>query len=353
MRGLRRGAEACLKAPWARPLSTALSRWYRGRSTSLLYHRISPELAEGATTRTSAFHPNLCLEVAADRFTEQMRELHDNHHCIPLPQAVDELRDGGDHPPSVTVTFDDGYRDNLRVALPILEKYEIPATIYLTTGLIDRTALLWWEELELVLQDADNLVFWWAGREWYFPLRTTAAKWAAFSQLANLFKPAPIDVQAELMQSIRTPTSPSYGYDEHILSWDEVRALDRHPLITLAAHTVNHPQLRDLHEAAAAREMRQSRERLEQELGHPVPYFAYPFGGAAEAGRREFRLCEAEGFEFAVTTRSGHWHDGHREHLFALPRIMVEYFDTLDDFRFKLSGLEAFLRQKGRHLVTA
>jgi peptidoglycan/xylan/chitin deacetylase (PgdA/CDA1 family) len=353
MRGLRRGAVSCLKSPWMRPVSTTLSRWYRGRSTSLLYHRITPGAAESSLTPSSGFHPNLCLEVAEERFDEQMRELREHHRCIALTQAVEELRSSADAPPSVTVTFDDGYLDNLRIALPILEKYEIPATIYITTGLVDRTAILWWEELELVLKHANFLDFWWAGREWHFPLRTVASKWAAFWQLAELFKPAPTDVQAELMEALRWPDSPSYCYEKQILSWDEVRELDRHPLITVAAHTVNHPQLRDLHEAAAAREMRISRQRLEQELGHPVPYFAYPYGGAVEAGPREFRLCRAEGFDFAVTTRSGHWQAAHRDHLFALPRIMVEYFDTLDDFRFKLSGLDAFLRQKGRHFVTA
>ena len=351
MRRLRQSAEACLRTPWMRPVANALARWYRGRSTSLLYHRITAGSAVAAERR-AAFQPNLCLEVAEERFEQQMRELAEHHRCIPLAEAVEELRQGSATPPSVTVTFDDGYRDNLRVALPILEKYGIPATIYVTTGLVDRTASLWWEELELVLQHAERLQFWWSGREWRFSLHTPAAKWAAFSTLADLFKPAPTDVQAELMEALRTPTSPAYCYQEEILSWDEVRELDRHPLITIAAHTVNHPQLRDLHEAAAAREMRQSRQRLEQQLGHAVPLFAYPYGGAVEAGTREFRLAEAEGFDFAVTTRSGHWHPAHSRHLFALPRIMIEYFDTLEDFRFKLSGLDAFLRQKGRHFVT-
>ncbi len=335
------------------PMSEALSGWYRGCSTSLLYHRITPGAASDASTRRSDFHPSLCLEVAEDRFEDQMRELHLNHRVVALPEAVEELRAGANAPPSVSVTIDDGYRDNLVTALPILEKYGIPATICVTTGLVDRTASLWWEELALVLEHADRLQFWWSGREWTFSLRTQAAKWAAFAELAALFKPAPTDVQIELMESLRLPDSPHYCYQEEILSWEEVRELDRHPLITLAAHSVNHPQLRDLHEAAAAREMRLSRQRLEQELGHPVPFFAYPYGGAEEAGHREFRLCKAEGFDFAVTTRSGHWHRGHARHLFALPRIMIEYFDTLEEFRFKLTGLDAFLRQKGRHFVTA
>jgi len=334
-------------------MADTLSRWYRGQSTSLLYHRITAGEASNTVTRTSAFHPNLCLAVAEDRFEEQIRELYLNHRVVALPEAVEELRAGANASPSVTVTFDDGYRDNLEIALPILEKYQIPATICITTGLVDRMASLWWEELALVLDHADRLQFWWSGREWTFSLRTQAAKWAAFEQLAAMFKPAPTDVQIELMESLRLPDSPRYCYKDEILSWEEVRELDRHPLITLAAHSVNHPQLRDLHVAAAAREMRLSRQRLEEELGHPVPFFAYPYGGAEEAGRREFRLCQAEGFDFAVTTRSGHWHPGHAKNLFALPRIMMEYFDTLEEFRFKLSGLDALLRQRGRHFVTA
>ena len=350
MRQMRRGVVACLRSPWLRPLSDVLRRHYAGLATSLLYHRVGEH--DPRPFEPGGFDPNCSLSVPAARFDEQMRELAACWRCVPLPQAVEELAAGQLPRGTVTVTFDDGYRDNLRVALPILERHGIPATVHITTGLIDRTAVLWWEELEAIVRAAPRLSFDWRGRDYAFELSGTEAREQAFTRIAALFKPAAPETQRELMALLRPQSPRPFSYSDEVLSWDEVRELDRHPLVTIAAHSVNHPVLSSIGGDGVDAEMRLSRQRLERELGHAVPYFAYPFGGAAEAGRREFVLSEQAGFRFALTSRSGHWHARHRHHLQALPRIMVEPQDSLEDFRFKLSGLDAFLRQRGRRFVT-
>ncbi len=350
-RRLRQHLKDCLKSDWLRPLSRGLASMYRGQATSLLYHRVlpGPMLAIPA----GAFEPHLCLCVAASRFEEQMHELQRRGGCIGLPQAVTELKIGCLRPGTVTVTFDDGYRDNLKLALPILERYGIPATIFVTTGFVDRSAVLWWDELEALVRGSQRLAFEWQGQRFDLVPDGTVAQWRVFNTLVELFRPLTPKAQAQLLERLRASSSVCFSYDSEILDWQELRELDNHPLVTIAAHTVNHPVLAQVNGELAAQEIGQSRQRLEQQLGHPVPYFAYPFGGPSETGPREMAMCDEQGFEFALTTRIGHWHSGHRNHPFALPRIMVEYRDTLNDFRFKLSGLEAFLRQKGRRFVTA
>ncbi len=352
-RRLRRQAESCLRSDWFGPLSKRLARRYGGVSTSLMYHRVATMLPEPKLQRRAAFRPNLCLTVSAARFDEQMRELQASRRCLALPDAVAALRHGELERDSVTITFDDGYRDNLAVALPILERYGLPATIFITTGLVDRSALLWWEELERIVCGGDRLAFDWADRHWQYALDDCASRWAAYADVAALFRELEPDRQRLLMQRLREQSQVRYDYDAEILSWDEVRALDSHPLITIAAHTVNHPVLRNLDHDRAAREIGESRARLERELRHPVPFFAYPFGGPDEAGQREFGLCAEHGFTLALTTRAGHWQREHAGHPHALPRIMIDHHDTLDSFRFKLSGLDAFLCQRGRRVVTA
>jgi len=353
MRGMRRQAVACLRSRWLQPVSNAISRWYGGVATSLLYHRVHAGPPHPSSPPCSGFHPNMNLAVPECRFEEQMRELRSNYHCVALPDAVAALEAGELRRGTVTVTFDDGYRDNLLVALPILERYEIPATICITTGLVDRSAVLWWDELEFILRHSASLQIDWQGERHVFRLHTPRDQASAFRTISQWLKQQAPDAQRRMLAQLRAQTDAVFSYDQDVLTWDEVRELDRHPLITLAAHTVNHPALAAIDAAAVRREMAQSRARLEQELGHPVPYFAYPYGSEAEAAQREFELCAAALFRFAVTTRPAHWHPDHRAHLFALPRIMVEYHDTLEDFRFKLSGLDAFLRQKGRRVVTA
>lgn len=349
MRTLRRAAVAGLNSPWMRPVSRGLAHAYGGIATSLMYHSVR---ARGAAM-PAGFEPNQPLAVDADAFDQQMAWLASHHRVVALPQAVEELTAGRLPRGTVTVTFDDGYRDNLRVALPILERHGIPATVHVTTGLVDRTAVLWWEELEAIVRAAPRLAFHDRGSTRHLELRDCAAREAAFAELAALFKPAPPERQRALMGELRPQAPVAFSYDAEVLSWEEVRELDRHPLVTIAAHSVNHPVLRALEPGAVQAEMRESRQRLEQELGHPVPYFAYPYGGDDEAGSREFGLCRELGFRFALTSRSGHWHPRHRQHLHALPRIMIEARDSLEDFRFKLSGLDAFLRSRGRRFVTA
>ncbi len=348
---VRQKLKACLQSDLLRPLSRGLASLYRGQATSLLYHRIVP--GPMLAMPTGAFVPHLCLCVAEDRFDEQMEELQRRGGSMALPQAVDALRIGLLPTGTITVTFDDGYRDNLKLALPILERYGVPATIFITTGLVDRSAVLWWEELEALVRGSARLVFEWQGQPFDFVLDDVAAQWRAFNAIVGLFRPLTPKAQAQLLALLRVRSNVSFSYDSDILDWKELRELDRHPLITIAAHTVNHPVLAQVDSALVEQEIGQSRRRLEQQLGHPVPYFAYPFGGPSETGAREIAICAEQAFEFALTTRIGHWQAGHRDHLFALPRIMVEYRDTLEDFRFKLSGLEALLRQKGRRFVTA
>lgn len=347
MRPLRRRAIACLQSSWMRPVSDLLRARYAGLGTCLLYHRVG-----GSDEATAAFRPNSDLSVSAERFDEQMRLLAVERRCVPLPQAVDELASGRLVRGTVTVTFDDGYRDNLHVALPILERHGVPATMHITTGLVDRTAVMWWEELEFIVRNAPALAFDWRGRSFRLPLQDVDERARAYVAIAGLLKPAAADAQRDLMALLRPQCPQRFSYDAEVLSWDEVRELDRHPLVTIAAHTVNHPALSSLGADAVDAEMRLSRQRLEQELGHPVPYFAYPYGGPEEAGKREFALCAQAGFRFALTTRCGHWHARHRRHLHALPRVMVEHRDSLDAFRFRLSGLDAFLTQRGRRFVT-
>jgi len=118
-----------------------------------------------------------------------------------------------------------------------------------------------------------------------------------------------------------------------------VEGLDREPLITIGAHTVDHFVLSQLPQEELERQLHESRRTLEQRLGHPILHFAYPFGGAEHAGPREFQAAEAAGFASAVTTRQNHWRTSSRDALHALPRLSIDFSDTLEDFRWKVSGL--------------
>lgn len=304
-----------------------------------MYHRIA-----AGSARATEFFPNGTLYVFEEEFERQMRYISEHYRCLSIDEATSALERGTLPRRSVVVTFDDGYRDNL-LAVPILRRYCVPATIYVTTGALARTRTLWWDEHEIILKHLQHLELTWRGNEWRFDLTSPDAKAEAFARLNRIFKALSPVEQEELMQLLREKArevrlaEPICSGDT-ILSWDELLELDRDPLITLGAHTADHFVMSRLSDDDLRQQLVAPKRELEQRLGHPVEHFAYPFGGADEAGSREYAATRDAGFRSAVTTVPGHWLRSSRSHMLALPRVWVDRHDTLDDFRWKLSGLD-------------
>ncbi len=322
---------------------------FGGAISALLYHRVTPEALR---TDESAFLPNIELSVQRDRFEEQMRLVSKRFRCVSLDQAISELRDGRVPPRTLVVTFDDGYRDNLTCALPILERYKVPATIYVTTGVVERTAELWWYAQGEIFKRLDAVEFFANNIHYHWPLSSAAEKKRAFIECNAIFKTLTPAKQHEIMREISARASVKYSYEEDALSWPEVQKLGRHPLITIGAHTVSHPSLSTLSDAELGMELIDSKRILEAQIQKEVRHFSYPFGERGQASQREFRAAIECGYVSAATTRYGHIFLEHADHLAALPRVFVNYFDNLEAFKWKLSGLESYLHYKKVAVIT-
>ncbi len=319
---------------------------FAGLAGILMYHRIVDCQKE-----RPAFDPNIGISVCTKCFEEQLSYLSTHYRCISLPELITRLKSGSLERGTAALTFDDGYRDNLELALPLLEKYNVPATIYVTTGLIERTSGAWWYEQEFIIRRLNDLSFGWGGVDYNWPLHTNEEKSIAFTELNRFFKKLNLTEQNELMQLIRSRCQDRFSYDELALTWEELKDLDRHPLITIGAHTVNHPNLRLCREEELDAELRECKLKLEEKLEHAIDQAAYPFGSCNEAGPREFSAAGRSGFAAACTTRLGHIHREHARYLFALPRICIDYYDDMPRFRWKLSGCYAMVQQRGRRVV--
>jgi len=176
----------------------------------------------------------------------------------------------------VAVTFDDGYANNFEVATPVLNRYGIPATFYITTDCVDRNQLPWIARLRRAFRTTQRQS-WQAPAGPTFPLvnrdlretaRVAACEYCA--QLAG-------DRQEQMIEMIESalglePPTPDTC---RMLSWDELRRMVRcgH---TVGSHTVSHPNLAHVGSEELKTELVESKQRLEQELGVPVPHFAYP-----------------------------------------------------------------------------
>jgi peptidoglycan/xylan/chitin deacetylase (PgdA/CDA1 family) len=334
--------KATLRSIARRPLEPLVQTCFLGTGTCLTYHRISPD-----NFKPEPFSPNLVLQVPLAQFERQMKHLSENYQCLSLDDFIQRLRTGALEPRSVAVTFDDGYRDNLDLALPVLKKYNVPATIYLTTGLMDGTTRsLWWEINELAVRKLTRIELDWRGEKIVLNTSSTGSKKKAFSRLHSLFLNAGPDEQKEGVKQLCTQA----GIEEsrrnpQALTWDEVVQLNQERLVTLGAHSVSHAVLSKLSENDLRRELLESKLALEKRLGHEVRHLAYPFGNSGSAGGREFRIARECGYHSAVTTRLGHVYGFHAAHSHAIPRITVAYNDNFSHFTWKLAGLECLFKR--------
>lgn len=226
--------------------------------------------------------------------------------------------------PFVCLSFDDGYRDNLTLALPILRKHQAPATVFTPSGAPDRTMDVWFLRLEKAVMLNDQLKVDLPGVPAVLALSTPAQKYDAYRKIADYVHQ---DLPRNKSQ-IRRLLSPERISDEalaaeHLMTWSELRELADDPLMTIGGHTVSHPVLRNLDEDEALREIVTGRDRLAAKLERPIDVFSYPYGGREEVGRREVRLARQLGFSLAVTTRYDQVRLRHRARAFEFPRMTL------------------------------
>jgi peptidoglycan/xylan/chitin deacetylase (PgdA/CDA1 family) len=326
----------------------------RGLGAGLMFHHVRPWAANPATP--AGYAPNAILEITPAFLDETLGLLQDRgFEIIPIDEAPDRLA-APRKPPFAVLTFDDGYRDLLSHALPVLRRRKAPFTVFVTPGFADGLAPLWWRDLEDVVGRRSAVIARLGDAEVAFTTETAAQKTAAYRTILSALSAAnwpilatEIARQAELSSLDRRATPTRLCMD-----WAELRALAEEPLCTIGAHTMTHPMLARLDAIEARNEMIESRRRLEYELQRDVRHFAYPVGGPQAAGTREFALAGVLGFRTAWTTRPGMLFGEHATALQALPRLSVNgLHQSRPALDALLSGLPFALANRGRRISLA
>ena len=292
-----------------------------GVGAILMLHHVRP-------ARPDRFQPNHLLEVTPKFFERVIRQLRRSRVDLISLDEMHRRVATGDFPRRrfVCVTFDDGYRDNFEFAYPVLKKYEVPFAIYVATSFADRIGELWWLALEAVIAQNQMIGLRIDGQDRWFECRSVQEKRAVFDHIYAWLRQRP--TEAELRQVMRDLTArhqvdmPAFCA-ELCMRWDELATLAADPLVTIGAHTVNHPILTKLDDKAVRSELEGSRSVIEAALGVRPAHLAYPVGDRSAAGPREFKIASELGFKTAVTTRAGVIFRRHAGHLTALPRISL------------------------------
>jgi peptidoglycan/xylan/chitin deacetylase (PgdA/CDA1 family) len=314
----------------------ALRPFVAGVGAILTLHHVRPP-------RPERFQPNRLLEVTPRFLTRVVKRLRRSGlDLIGLDEMHRRMTEGDFSRRFVCLTFDDGYRDTLKWAYPILKNAEVPFAVYVPTSFPDRLGELWWLVLEAVIARNNRIGLVIDGRDCKFDCRTVAEKRALYDDLYWWLRRLP--TEAEMRVTIRNLAA-FYQVDvaafceELCMSWQELAELASDPLVTMGAHTVNHSMLGKLTKDNARSEMDLSRSVIEAALSLTPQHLSYPYGDRTTAGPREFEIATELGFKTAVTTRPGVLFPEHRQNMTALPRISLNGdYQRLRYVRVLLSG---------------
>jgi peptidoglycan/xylan/chitin deacetylase (PgdA/CDA1 family) len=218
-------------------------------------------------------------------FERQVSFLARSCQVISLTQLVDLLAEGDSpEPGSVVITFDDGYRDNLRIAAPILRKYELPATLFLPTSIIGRGENQWVDRLHaaFVGRSRNTLEVEPIGR---VELNSNVACQQAYSALNQVCVKSGREARDRLIGEVEDQLASSVELPRLTMNWSDVRSLAKEfPSFELGVHGANHVDLtRDPVEAAD--EVEQSIREFRRELGRDPRHHAFPYHRSDSSAR--------------------------------------------------------------------
>ena len=330
----------CHAAYWSGvgPLLARLRRT-PGTWTVLTYHRIGPNDARGQG-------PDV---VGADRFRAQVRWLRDRYDVLPVGEALARLQNGAPpERPIASITFDDGYADNVSVALPILREERCRASLYLTVEAVEEGLPPWTHRLAADLHALASGP-WPRGerRDAFHPLLrawlvepTAAAARAAIGSLVASAKDLDDDARTRLSRDAERLSGGAGRAAAPMIDAPGLRAW-RDAGMEIGSHTLRHRVLARLTREERRRDLAESRRLLESMIGGPVLHLAYPNGGPGDWDAATQEDAASAGYRSAATTLEG-------ENRGRFDRLAIRRFpgaaDSIPVFAMRVSGLFTALR---------
>jgi peptidoglycan/xylan/chitin deacetylase (PgdA/CDA1 family) len=271
-------------------------RMLQNRSYILAYHMVSDDL--------NGFFP----AISTQEFERQIRHLKENYVVIPLEDMAKKLSTGQSVRKCISVTFDDGFRDNYDIAYPILKKYQVPATIFLSTGFIGTWETPWFISFRSLFVRTVETQFKieLGGRTVTYSWSCTEEKKAVSDKLMQYLQMCPNDERFSILSVLpsRLRVEPSGKKESLMLTWEQVREMSRSG-ISFGAHTVTHPVLSQVDTNVLRSEIESSKAEIESNTAQPVRTFAYPFGRKQHYPPAAPIILKSLGFSCAVTTEPG------------------------------------------------
>lgn len=282
-----------------------IQRHLHSRSPFILtLHRVQP-------SNSSFIEPNRLNSVTPAFLSEYISTMKSRGRSfVSLPELLTRISTGQPTRNLISLTFDDGYLDNLTFALPVLENHNCPFTVFVTTDFISSNINPWWYSLESYLLDCHKNAD-----------LCESELIPTFNSLRDSILLNP--TTAKLITGALANTSNSQS--QIFLDWSQLLTLAQHPLVTIGSHGVTHRPFSHLKPSTTTFELTQSKMILEKHLKQSITMFAFPYGGPNDFSINDINLVRQSGYSAALTTIPGLI--THHNH-FSLPRF---YFSELLD----------------------
>ena len=277
----------------------------KNNAVIFMYHRVlPPELAQGGEIPVQ---PGMYVSPASLRL--HLAYLKARFTLISLAELVRRLQAGEDISRCAVLTFDDGWQDNYIYAFPLLEEFNAPATIFLTTGFIGTSRWFWPEEIAWAVYSvhrkrvdmsmlpdvlADIM-----SKEAHLNMQVEESSERIISEMKSWDEPKRLSV-AKSCALLREKTGGESG--RLLMNWDEVREMVRSGLVSFGSHTVSHALLDQLPLEQVQRELLESAAEICSQIGVSPEYFAYPNGNYTQ---QVLSMLSRAGITAAVTTKRG------------------------------------------------
>ncbi len=275
----------------------------RNKLVILCYHRIREE--------TRIFYDRN-ISVSPQGFREQMLYIKKHFSPVSIEELVDSYHENWDlKPNSIMITFDDGYKDNVLNAFPVLENLGITAIVFPATGFIDSDSIPWEDQLSYLFQRLPEGEIIINNNESY-PLHSHEERKHSIWQFCKKLKLINPDKRDEIIEDLfdryeidkhemkETAHSMSMGY----MTADDIRYWKDHG-IDFGVHTISHPCLTALNEKEIYKEISESKKTLEAILEKPVNAFAYPYGKKGDFNEVTRSLLKKAGITIGMIFEEG------------------------------------------------
>lgn len=292
--------------------------------------------------------------IPVETFHSQLKYLKKYHRIISLNEFVDSCRQGQVPPPySVVITMDDGYRSNYALAFPLLKKYGVPATISLSSGMVEDREFFWTDRIEYAINRA---------KPDRFELKVEQDPRGEFSLpvefhdresrvvcergMRKKLKVIPQEWRPEVVETLEQKLGHKLSVDPHPpeiyrpLRWPEVVEMVQSGLVSIGSHTHRHLILAKCEPETAKEELRLSKRLIEERTGCPCRMFCYPNGQKEDFSPATKTWLKEIGYACGLTTVPGV--NDRRSDLYELKRMGAPCREDRVEFVMNLYAVTQF-----------